>query len=175
MMLFLLHLDSDRMFLETGFLFRYAGLERYGYQSLVEKKELNGTTDLEFFDLAFLVILELCHVTFEILTFHLRSGLLIFRSLYGGLQVNDKLLGFFDLSSNLRKRICNLIMKNAISAYPRSITPNNLLLKQLQFVFFDLQFPNKLLPTLPRFLVPFFLFLKRCKVGLGFFELAFYL
>ena len=85
MMLLLLHLDSDRVFLETGFLFRYAGLFRYGYQPLVEKKELNGTTDLEFFDLAFLIILELCHVTFKILTFHLRSGLLIFRSLYGGL------------------------------------------------------------------------------------------
>ena len=104
MVLFLLYLDSDRMFLETGFLFRYAGLERYDYQPLVDEKKLNGTTDLEFFDLAFLVILELCHVTFEILTFHLRSGLLIFRSLYGGLQVNDKLLGLFDLSGNLRKR-----------------------------------------------------------------------
>ena len=134
-------------------------------------------TNLQFLDLAFLVILELCHVPFEILTFHLRSGLLIFRSLYGGLQVNDSLLGFFDLSSNLRN--CNSIIwfigKNAMSAYPRSITPNNLFLKQLQLMFFDLQLPNKLLPTLPRLPVPFFLFLKRCKVGLGFFELAFHL
>ena len=142
-----------------------------------KKKEFNGTTDLEFFDLAFLVILELCHVTFKILTFHLRSGLLIFRSLYGGLQVNDKLLGFFDLSGNLRKRKLQFDhvrhWENIMSAYPRSITPNNLLLKQLQLVFFDLQLPSKLLPTLPRLPVPLFLFLKRCKAGLGFFELSF--
>ena len=134
-MLFLLHLDGDRVFLETGFLFRYAGLERYGYQPLVKKKGLNETTDLKFFDLAFLVILELCHVTFKILTFHLRSGLLVFRSLYGGLQVNDKLLGIFDLSSNLRKKKLQFDhlrhCENVMSAYPRSITPNNLLLKQL--------------------------------------------
>jgi hypothetical protein len=37
-MLFLLYLDSDRVFLETGFLFRYASLERYDYQPLVGGK-----------------------------------------------------------------------------------------------------------------------------------------
>jgi len=101
-MLFLLYFDSDRVFLEMAFCFDMLVI---WLSTTYRRTELEGTTDLEFFDLAFFVILEFCHVTFEILTFHLRSGLLIFRSLYGGLQVNDKLLGFFDLSSNLRKEI----------------------------------------------------------------------
>jgi len=38
MMLFLLYFHSDRVFLKTGFLFRYAGLERYGHQPLVDEQ-----------------------------------------------------------------------------------------------------------------------------------------
>ena len=60
-------------------------------------------TDLQFFGLALLVVLELFHVLLELLHFSFRLGLLLLRRLDLSLERDDGLLRLLDLLFDLKQ------------------------------------------------------------------------
>lgn len=61
----------------------------------------NSATNLQFFDLAFLIVLELKHVLFKLLALILGCRLFRFGGFHGKLELPNAFLGCFYIGSDL--------------------------------------------------------------------------